>query len=102
MPDGFLEQHVAAAPGRLGAAQRQMAVAQEFVGSLAVAGEYRGADADADTMLAIAGDQGRLETGADQFGKAADVAADVGGRRGDAEFVAAQTRDRSNRRNHGL
>ena len=30
-PDRILEQHVTAALGRLGAAQRQMAVAQQFV-----------------------------------------------------------------------
>ena len=44
VPDRILEQHMAAAPGRLGAAQRQMAVAQQFVRGAAAAGKDRGAD----------------------------------------------------------
>ena len=56
----------------------------------------------ADTMLTITGDQGRLKTGAEQFGKAADVATDSGGRRSDAELVAAQRATVPTAGNHSL
>src|SRR5205085_4598472 len=102
MPDRIFEQHVTAASGRLGAAQRQMAVAQKFVGGPAVAGENRSTNADPDAVLAVAGDQRCLEARADLFGKAADVAADIGNWSGDAEFVAAQSRDRSGGRSVAL
>ena len=97
--DLVFEQHMTAAPGGFGAAQRHMGIAQEFVRATAAAGEDGGADADPDAMLAIAGQQRCVEAGADLVGETADVFADIAGPNRDGEFVAAQSRDHAGSRN---
>ena len=89
----ILEQNMAAAFGGLGAAQRQMAVAQEFVGGTAAGGEHRCADGNADAMLALTGEQWRVEGGADPRRAGADIIAETVYRKYHCEFIATQSRD---------
>src|SRR5665213_4166442 len=60
-PDRGFEQHIAAPPGRLGATERKMAVAQEFVRDSAAVRIAGCADADPDAMLTRSSLQRRVE-----------------------------------------
>ncbi len=84
-----------AAAGRLGAAQRQMGVAQEFSGRTPVGGENGGANADPDAEVPRAGKQRLVEACADLLGKSADILTDRARRNRDGEFVSAQARDQA-------
>src|SRR6516164_8654669 len=93
LPDRVLENHMAAAPGRLGAAERQMPVAQKLLRAVAMLREDSGADRDPEAMLARARRQRIVESPRDPFGKLRDRAAEVGAADGNRKFVATQTRD---------
>src|SRR5260370_538122 len=53
LPDRAFEHDMTAATGRLGAGQREMAVAQQFVRGVAAGGIHRRADRDPDMVLAV-------------------------------------------------
>ena len=100
LPDRALEDHVAAAPGRLGAAKRQMAVGQKFVGGPAALRIDRRPDTDLDAMLPRSGQKRGVERKRDAFGQLRDRLGGFGAGDRDGEFVAAQARDQ--RRAAGL
>ena len=92
--NGVFEQHVTAAPGRLGATKREMAVAQEFVSRLAPDGVDGCADTDLDPVLARSSEKRSVERELDTLGQLRDSFGDDAGKR-DGEFIAAQSRDDS-------
>ena len=82
-----------AAPGGLGAAERQMAVAQQFLRGSAVARIDRRADTDLDAMLAFARQQRAAEGQSDPLGELIHRFGGLGVGNGDREFIAAQPGD---------
>ena len=97
--DRVLEQHMTAAPGRLGAAQRQMGVAQEFVRGAAVGGETAAPMLTLTRCCALPASSGASKPAPIRSAKRLTFSPISSGRNRDGEFVAAQSRDHAGCRN---
>ena len=91
--DGILKHDITADAHSICAAERHMGVAQEHIRAVAVFGVDSCADADSDTMFAIAGHKRHSKAGADLFGKATDISGDFAGKDRNREFFIAQSCD---------
>src|SRR5258706_12878327 len=95
LSDAALEQHVAAAPGCLGATKRQMAVAQQFVSRHAAAWIDGYSDADLDTVQTRSSQKRRLERERETFAQLRDGFGHANARDRYGKFIAAQPCDDS-------